>query len=111
MLLKEIFKKMYASNKERINKLEFFMTENKKRIKRSEDRIDKYPSPPPHPSLLPHTIISSHFFPSKAKTVVCWVCEKRGRGVRVSKQQPGESDADNGSRVGHTQRGDISGDE
>lgn len=41
MLLKEIFKKMYASNKERINKLEFFMTENKKRIKRSEDRIDK----------------------------------------------------------------------
>ena len=41
MLLKEIFKKMYDSNKARIKKLEFFMKENKKRIERSEGRIQK----------------------------------------------------------------------
>jgi hypothetical protein len=41
MLLEEIFKKMYASNEARINKLEYFMKENKKRIQRSETRITK----------------------------------------------------------------------
>jgi len=41
MLLKEIFKKMYDSNKARISKLEFFMKENKKRIERSEGRVEK----------------------------------------------------------------------
>jgi len=44
MLLKEIFKKMYDSNKARIKKLEFFMKENKKRIERSEGRIQKLKS-------------------------------------------------------------------
>ena len=48
MLLKEVFKKMYDSNKARIKKLEFFMKENKKRIERSEGRIAKYV-----PTLLP----------------------------------------------------------
>ncbi len=42
MLLKEIFDKMYEQNKARIKKLEFFMKENKKRINKSEDRIEKY---------------------------------------------------------------------
>jgi len=44
MLLKEIFKKMYDSNKARIKKLEFFMKENKKRIERSEGRVEKLKS-------------------------------------------------------------------
>ena len=41
MLLKEIFDKMYKQNKERIKKLEYFMRENKKRIRTSETRISK----------------------------------------------------------------------
>lgn len=41
MLLKEIFAKMYAQNKERIDKLEFYQKANKKRIQKSERRIEK----------------------------------------------------------------------
>jgi hypothetical protein len=41
MLLKEIFAKMYAQNKEKIKKLEFYMKANKKRIAKSENRIQK----------------------------------------------------------------------
>mmetsp|Transcript_48915 Transcript_48915/g.153642 ORF Transcript_48915/g.153642 Transcript_48915/m.153642 type:complete len:431 (-) Transcript_48915:68-1360(-) len=41
MLLKEIFKKMYDSNAERIKKLEYFMKENHKRIEASEARIER----------------------------------------------------------------------
>jgi len=41
MLLKEIFAKMYKQNKGRIKKLEFYMKANKKRIDKSERRIEK----------------------------------------------------------------------